>query len=137
MLQGYSVFLNNGIMAAILFGRTRMTVKSITQEFRGYVESVCDQSGLATVVLYDLTEPSNPEECAEIDFSNTSARHIPVKPGYIFTWTLGFELNEQGNTVREINEFSFLTIDKTEAEKIAASIQEAKAPAREIAKLFK
>lgn len=114
-----------------------MNVRSVTQEFRGYIESICSESGLATVILHDLTVPSNPEEYAEIDFSKTSASHIPVKPGYIFQWTLGFELNKQGATVREINEISFSTIDKAEAERIAACVEEAKASAHEIAELFK
>lgn len=74
------------------------------------------KSGLATVILIDVTEPSNPDECSEIDFSTVTKNIDTVQEGYLFTWRIGYKLNAAGEQGDAFNEFEFVTGTWTEAE---------------------
>ncbi|MBI6882682.1 hypothetical protein [Pseudomonas putida] len=98
--------------------------KHVEQIFEGFIEFIDPETGLATVRLQDVTEPSNPDEQAEIDFSKVSKNIDTVKEGYMFTWRMGHMLNEAGEPGEIRNEFEFVTKTWT-AEELAEVRQEA------------
>lgn len=81
----------------------------IVQVFEGYIDSINPESGLATVILKDATEPSNPDECAEIDFSTVTKNIENVQEGYMFTWRIGYNIDDVGKQGDTVSEFEFVT----------------------------
>lgn len=95
----------------------------ILQIFTGFIESIDEQTGLATVRLQDVTVPSNPEERGEIDFSTVEKNVDVVEEGYVFTWRIGHVIDDAGEPGQAISEFIF-EIEKWSAEEITAARKE-------------
>lgn len=106
--------------------------KEIVQVFEGYIDHIDPESGICTVILQDVTEPSNPDELAEIDFSTVNNNIDTVKEGYIFTWRMGCNLDTTGKQGNPFNEFEFVTETWT-----ADELKEARAEAKRISELLK
>lgn len=100
--------------------------EQILQVFDGYIDSIDKETGLATVVLKDVTVPSNPDEMAEIDFSTVTKNIEVVQEGYMFTWQIGHALDDAGQPGEAICDFAFKTETWT-AEEIASVREEAAA----------
>jgi len=75
----------------------------VLQQFECIVTDVLEDVVVAE--LMDLTDPSRPNEIAEIPFSDIpSSDHALIMPGSVFYWILGFETSVGGqrNRVSEI-----------------------------------
>ena len=105
----------------------------ILQVFEGYIDSIDDASGLATVILIDCTVKQDFDEMAEIDFSTVNTNVSDVKPGYLFEWRIGNQVDDQGRITGSINEFENKKYTTEEIAAIKASTAEAEAIAERIA----
>lgn len=105
----------------------------ILQVFEGYIDSIDDATGLATVILIDCTVKQDFEEMAEIDFATVNTNVHDVQPGHVFEWRIGHKLDDQGRITAPINEFEFKKYTAEELAAIKASTAEAEAMAERIA----
>lgn len=110
-----------------------LMANEILQVFEGYIDSIDDATGLATVILSDCTVKQDFEEMAEIDFSAVNTNVHEVQPGYIFEWRIGNKLDDQGHITASINEFEFKKYTAEEIAAIKASIAVSGAMADRIA----
>lgn len=90
--------------------------KQIVQVFNGYIESIDKTTNISTVHLIDITEPSNSDELAEIDFNQVNKNIDTVEEGYMFSWYIGNILDDEGNIKNIFNEFIFNLSKWTEDE---------------------
>lgn len=90
--------------------------KQVVQVFEGYIESLDKTTNIGTVHLIDITEPTNPDELAEINFNQINKNIETVEEGYMFTWYIGNILDEDGETQKTFNEFEFNLSKWTEEE---------------------
>lgn len=108
----------------------------ILQLFEGYIDRVDPETGHATVRLFDLTERSNPEEEAVIDFSSVNTNLKEVEPGHIFHWRIGHRLAQDGSVCEKINEFVFQKYTEEDIRRIEDSKAEAHALAERLVSLM-
>jgi uncharacterized protein YijF (DUF1287 family) len=107
--------------------------EEILQVFEGYIDSIDDATGLATVTLIDCTVQRDFEEMAEIDFATVNTNLRDVQPGNVFEWRIGNKLDDQGIVTGSINEFEFKKYTPEEIAAIKAGAGEAESMAERIA----
>lgn len=90
--------------------------KQVVQVFEGYIESLDKTTNIGTVHLIDITEPTNQDELAEINFNQINKNIETVEEGYMFTWYIGNILDEDGEIQNTFNEFEFNLSKWTEEE---------------------
>jgi hypothetical protein len=99
--------------------------EDIQQVFEGYINSIDNTTGLATVTLIDCTVERDFEEMAEIDFATVNTNFRDVEPGHVFKWRIGSRLNDQNQVVEAINEFVFEKYTEAELDEIKKAQHEA------------
>lgn len=92
--------------------------ENILQTFEGYIESIDLDNKTCLIHLYDITEPSNPEEIAEVELSVFNTPTKDIQPGFLFVWNIS-QVND-----KTISKFEFLKY--TEQELIDRNIELAK-----------
>jgi hypothetical protein len=110
--------------------------EEILQVFEGYIDWIDEETGHATVRLFDRTVETNPEEEAVIDFSNVSTNLKEVEPGHIFQWRIGHRLAPDGTVSETINEFVFQRYTEEDIKRIEDSRAEAHALAERLVSLM-